>query len=214
MPALANRKHEAVALALFADPERIGWRAYQGVHPRSSRHTCETAIWRLRQDPVFAARLSELAELAAQGAVMTKREVLLELSRLGRANMADYMRVGPDGDPVLDFTALTRDQAAALVQVTVDDYLDGRGEDAREVKRVKFTLAKKTEALELLGKHHKLFTDRLEVTGNAGLADRLAAAIARTNRKDEPDGEGRPHRRAPRQRRPRAPARRGKRARA
>jgi phage terminase small subunit len=38
------------------------------------------------------------------------------------------MKVGRDGDPILDFSALTRDHAAALVEVTVEDFRDGRGE--------------------------------------------------------------------------------------
>ena len=59
-------------------------------------------------------------------------------------------------DPVLDWSKLTRDQAAALIEVTVEDFLDGRGEDAREVRRVHFKLANKIDALELLGKHHRL----------------------------------------------------------
>jgi phage terminase small subunit len=44
--------------------------------------------------------------------------------------------------------------------VTVDEFMDGRGEHAREVRRVKFKLASKIAALEFLGKHHKLYTDR------------------------------------------------------
>jgi hypothetical protein len=47
----------------------------------------------------------------------------------------------PDGYPVLDYSELTRDQAAALVEVTVEDFKDGRGDDARDVRRVKFKLA-------------------------------------------------------------------------
>jgi phage terminase small subunit len=115
-----------------------------------------------------AARVAELKEQAAKGAVMTAREVLEELSKLGRANMADYMKIGPDGDPVLNFAELSRDQAAALVEVTVEDFLDGRGEDAREVRKVKFKLADKRGALDLLGKHLGLFRDRVEHTGKDG----------------------------------------------
>jgi phage terminase small subunit len=94
--------------------------------------------------------------------------ILEELAKLAFANMADYMRVGADGDPVLDFSKLTRDQAAALVEVTVEDYLDGRGEDARKVRRVRFKLADKRGALVDLGKHLGIFKERVEHTGKDG----------------------------------------------
>jgi len=107
---------------------------------------------------------------------MQATEVLEELSKLGRANMQDYMR--RDGDPVLDFGKLTRDQAAALVEVTVEDFIEGRGNDARQVRRVKFKLADKGRALDLLGRHHVLFTER-HVHAFEGIGDRLEAALKR-----------------------------------
>src|SRR5712672_3014311 len=71
-------------------------------------------------------------------------------------------------DPVLDWSKLTRDQAAALIEVTVEDFLDGRGEDAREVRKVKFKLADKRGPLVDLGKHLGLFKERVELTGKDG----------------------------------------------
>ena len=82
--------------------------------------------------------------------------------------MQDYMRIGPNGDPVLDFANLTRDQAAALQEVTVESYMNGGGENAREVKKVRFKLADKRAALVDLGRHHKLFTDKFEHGGKDG----------------------------------------------
>lgn len=117
---------------------------------------------------------------AAVQAAMAKREarteitqdmVLKELAKIGFANMQDYMRVGPDGDPVLDFSALTREQAAALSEVTVEDFVDGRGEDARDVKRVKFKLADKRAALVDIGKHLGMFKERIEVKQVTELGD-------------------------------------------
>jgi phage terminase small subunit len=115
-----------------------------------------------------SARIAELKGIAAQASTIEATRVLHELAKLAFANMADYMRVGPDGDPVLDFSKLTRDQAAALVEVTVEDFLDGRGENARQVRRVKFKLADKRAALVDLGKHLGLFKDRVEHTGKDG----------------------------------------------
>ena len=95
-------------------------------------------------------------------AYATARQVLEELTKLALANMQDYMRIGPDGDPVLDFSNLTRDQAFALQEVTVDTYVVGRSKDAREVRSVKFKLVDKLGALVALGRHYKLFTDKNE----------------------------------------------------
>lgn len=116
----------------------------------------------LRKTLVAAAIEKGRAKLAAKSEVSAER-VLAELSKLGFANMQDYMRGGADGDPFLDFSKLTRDQAAALQEVTVEDYVDGRGDDARQVKRVKFKLADKRAALVDLGKHLGMFVDRHEV---------------------------------------------------
>lgn len=104
------------------------------------------------------ARMSEKLEV-------TQDRIVAELAKLGFANMADYMRTGPDGDPYLDFSALTRDQAAALTEVTVEDFKDGRGEEVRNVRRVKFKLADKRAALVDLGKHLGLFTEKVEHSG-------------------------------------------------
>jgi hypothetical protein len=72
---------------------------------------------------------------------------------------------------------LTPAQTAALAEVTVEQFMDGRGEEAREVRRVRFRLASKIDALELLGKHHKLYVERHQHDWGTGLAERLAPEI-------------------------------------
>lgn len=108
------------------------------------------------------AALAERAKLSAD-------KVIAELAKIGFANMADYMKATPEGDPYLDFASLTRDQAAALQEVTVDRYIEGHGEDAREVKRVRFKLGDKRAALTDLGRHFGIFNpERVELTGPGG----------------------------------------------
>jgi hypothetical protein len=55
MTVLSNAKHEAVARALIADPESIGWRACKSVYPKCSRHAAENGYTRLSKDTDFAA---------------------------------------------------------------------------------------------------------------------------------------------------------------
>jgi phage terminase small subunit len=136
------------------------------------------------------------AELAGMLGVTVDR-IVGELAKLGFSNMLDYMRVGPSGDPVLDFSALTRDQAAALTEVTVEDFMDGRGEDARDVRRVKFKLADKRGPLVDLGKHLGMFVDRVNVTVTppvlpdlSGWGDKDLAELRRLLAKMQPPPEG------------------------
>jgi phage terminase small subunit len=163
MPALKNAKHEALAQAYVADRERIGWRAYKAIYPKSSQRAAETGFSRLLKNAEFAGRVAELDEKAADsGAVMSARQVLEELSKIGRADMADFVRAFACGDPVAAVDALTPEQTAALGEMTVEEFMDGVGKAAREVRRIKFKLIAKTPALELLGKHHKVFVERHE----------------------------------------------------
>lgn len=117
-----------------------------------------------------AEAIQKAKERRSERTGITQDMVLNELAKLGFSNMQDYMKVGENGDPFLDFSNLSRDQAAALTEVTVEDYVDGRGEDARDVKRVKFKLADKRAALVDIGKHLGMFptSGKLEHTGPNG----------------------------------------------
>ena len=143
------------------------------------RAAAEAAFSRLLRNPKFAARIAELSEQAAEGAVMSARQVLEELSKIGRANMADFIRAFACGDPVEAVRQLTPNQAAALCEVTVEQFMDGGGEDAREIRKVKFKLIAKTPALDLLGKHHGIYAPEKHEHTLGGVAERLAAALAR-----------------------------------
>jgi len=139
-----------------------------------SEKTAEQQGYRLLRNAQVAAAVQKGRDAAQRRADLTLDEIIRETSKIAFANMADYMRVGPDGDPVLDFSKLTRDQAAALVEVTVDDYIDGRGEDRRSVRRVRFKLADKLGALVSLGKHFGGFGSKVEVSGPGGAPLALA----------------------------------------
>lgn len=112
--------------------------------------------------PQVAAELERLRTKIETDTIMTAQETLEELSKLGRANLLDYFRLTGEGEPVIDLSRITPDQAAALTEIQVEDFLEGRGEDAREVRRVRIKMADKRAALETLGKYHKLFTERIE----------------------------------------------------
>ncbi len=124
-----------------------------------SAKTATVQASRLLTNVNVQSELSKKQSKIADRFEITQERIVDELAKIGFANMLDYMRAGPDGDPHLDFSQLTRDQAAALSEVTVEDFTDGRGEDAREVRRIKFKLHDKKGALVDLGKHLGMFKE-------------------------------------------------------
>lgn len=174
MPALSNARQELFCQELAKG--KSAEEAHELAGYKRNRHNAFT----LKQRDHVKKRLQELieqrskrelasTERAIAKLAITKEAVLGELAKLAFANMADYMKVGEDGQPTLNFNDLTRDQAAALVEITVEEFKDGRS-DKREVRRVKFKLADKQKSLEALGKHLGLFIERHEVGGPGDFA--------------------------------------------
>jgi len=107
--------------------------------------------------PDIAAAIEKARATHAERAELTADLVIDELRKIAFANMADYISRTSKGDSHLDFSVLTRDQAAALCEVTIENFVDGSGGDARPVKRVKFRLYDKRAALVDLGRHLGFF---------------------------------------------------------
>jgi phage terminase small subunit len=106
---------------------------------------------------------AEAIKLAIERTAITLERVAVELGRIGFANMMDYMKIDPaTGDPRLDWSDLSREQAAALLEVTVDDYVDGRGENARDVRKVRFKLGDKRASLMDIAKLFGWIVDKRE----------------------------------------------------
>ena len=116
-----------------------------GYSAKTARVICHENLTK----PDIAAAIEKAMAERAERAELTGEMVVDELRKIGFANMADYMKSTPQGDPYLDFSGLTRDQTAALREVTVEDVGGG--------KRVKFKLHDKRAALVDLGRHLGLF---------------------------------------------------------
>ena len=85
----------------------------------------------------------------------TSDDLFNELVKVGTANMLDFITVQSDGSSYVDLSNLTRDQAAALSEVSMDVVQGARDGDEmpREVRKVKIKLHSKLQALVELGKH-------------------------------------------------------------
>lgn len=142
-------------------------RAYD-VSADSKPNTIEKRACELLRHGKVAGRVAQLqAEIAARHDVTIDR-IVKELALLGFSNMLDYVRTTDHGDAYVDLSSLSREQAAAIQEIVVEEYTEGRGEDARDIKRTKFKLTDKRAALVDLGKHLGMFKEIKEITGKNG----------------------------------------------
>jgi hypothetical protein len=97
------------------------------------------------------------------------------------------MHVGPQRDRVLAFGQLTRDQAAALIDVAAADSRAAARESTREVGRVKFKLAGKIDGWSGSASATSFMSSATCMDFGPCLAERLAAALARGHAQERND---------------------------
>ena len=161
----------------------------------STKRMKPSSVWteacELMQNPHVSRRIKELQQQALDAANITEQRVVEELAKLAFTNMEDFSRVDSEGHAVLDLSNATREQMAAIVEITTDTLKTGSGDDQiSQTVKTKVKLASKQAALDSLGKYMGLFVDRVAHEGKDGEAikidtgDReLAKAVALTLQK-------------------------------
>ncbi len=117
-----------------------------GVDPRSAETIASRLLRTVKVQSILTEHVAQIVEKHG----LTADHVMSEAKKMGFANMLDYISVQSDGSAVIDFANVTRDQFAAVGEITVDEYTEGRGDDSRQVKRTKFKLHDKLAALSLI----------------------------------------------------------------
>ncbi len=172
-----NSRHEIFALEYVKDLNGTRAAIAAGYAKKSAHVTASELL----SKPKVQRMVANLTKKHADKLDLSAEKVLSELSKLGFSNIMDYIGTTSDGDAYIDLSELDREQATAIQEVTVDEYMEGKGKDARKVKRTRLKLVDKIRSLDLLGRHLKLFTDRIEMSGLEELPDMVAAARKRAN---------------------------------
>ena len=115
------------------------------------------------QKPVIQAALQEALQKRSDRTEITADKVLRELAVLAFSDMAHYVQFNEAGNILLDFSQMPHGATRAIAEVVQDEYVDGKGEDARLVKRTRFKLHGKQPALDSLAKHLGMYIERHEV---------------------------------------------------
>jgi phage terminase small subunit len=147
------------------------WKSRQGAANKASK---------LLHDPVVAALIADLKAGQFKRLEVNADRVLEELARMAYLDPGDLAKAGINGPG--DIAALPEDVRRAVV---------GWSWDASGNFVIKW--AAKQAALEALGRHLKLFTDRIEVKDVTDRATALARARARAlQARPAPAGQGSP----------------------
>ncbi len=99
---------------------------------------------------------------------VTQDRVLQELALIGFADMGDFVRINEHGDPFLDLSNIPNGALRIVSEITQDEYVEGNGEGAREVKKTRIKLHPKIPALVSMGKHLGMFIEKRHPVGVDG----------------------------------------------
>jgi phage terminase small subunit len=168
MPLLKNVNHELFCRYIVEGNSAAESVKKAGFMPNADQGVLVKTAAKLNSRKDIAERIKELREKGAARTTVTAARIMEEFAKIGFANMMDYVKIQSDGSAYVDMKDLTREQAAAISEIVVDTYMDGKGDEAREVKRIRVKLHDKQAALVNMGKHLGMFTNRVEVTGKNG----------------------------------------------
>ena len=119
--------------------------------------------------PLIQAAVAERLSALAARYELTADRLLSELAKIAYSNMEDYASVNADGDMMLKLGTATRDQMAAVSEITVEEVSEGRGEAKRTVRKTKFKLHAKLTAIDMGMKRLGLYDpDKTEISGPGG----------------------------------------------
>jgi phage terminase small subunit len=154
---------------------RNGTKAAQraGYSPNNEAAAAATAS-RLLKSAKIRARVEELESTQVKRIEVKADDVLRELMRLA---IVDVTHAFDDAGYLKRFEDMPEDVRRTLAGLEVSELFDGQGDNKHAIgllKKVKFY--DKTRALELLGKHLKLFTDKVEHSGTVKLEDLIAGS--------------------------------------
>jgi len=122
----------------------------------------------LLKKPYIKKLIDEADANRVRDTAITPERIVRELEKMGFTSMEDFTTPQEDGSVVTDFRKATKDNMAAVSELTVETYDEKTDDGFVPVKRIKFKLSDKRGALELLGKTQKMFVDRTSLENPDG----------------------------------------------
>ncbi len=144
-----------------------------------SERSAGMAASRMMKNDNIRAKIDELLEKREKEAIVTASLVLKELLLIAKTDIADaYDQNGN----LKSIHEIPEDTRRAIAGIKVFEEFEGFGKERKKIGETReLKLWNKPEALELLGRHLKLFTDKVEHSFADGLSEKLIKARKRRN---------------------------------
>lgn len=143
-------------------------------NPKLKYRSAQVEGSKLLSNPIIVGKIQTLMQKRSERIQIDSDEVLRELSRIGYSDLRElYNEDGTIKHP----KDWPEELARAVASIEVEEIFEGHGENRTwtgYTKKIKFW--PKDRALELMGKHKKLFTEKVEHSGTLTLADIVAGA--------------------------------------
>jgi len=138
------------------------------------------------RQPEFAAELEKRQKKEAAKNELTQQWVTQRLMVLANSNhiLAKFKFVNEKGELYWDFASATVEDLAAITELTTEIYMEGRDDNQRPVKKIKIGMADPKAALDSLGRHLGMFNDKVTVTNEVSLVERLQRGRVRARAKN------------------------------
>lgn len=181
-------------VALYLSNGQNATHAYQALSPAASFNTAKRNGHDLFHRPAVQAALAKAIGKATEKLEISAERVLQEFARIAFSDIQDVVHIDENGVPVIDLTkAKTSGKTAVIAEITQDEYTEGRGDDARAVKRTKVKFHDKLAALNALAKNLGLLKEQIELTGDLNVRqmtdEQLQARLAQLLRKGRAAGD-------------------------
>lgn len=174
-------KQEAFVREYLADPGLNASAAYMRAYPKAKPASARVEASRLLANPNIAEAVAKLMAERCKRTEIDADWVLRRLHSEAIADLADLYDANGNLRPISDWPEVWRTGLVAGIETTQER--DGADEDGKPqyatVRKVKLT--DRARLVEMIGKHVNVgaFKDRLELSGEVSIAERIKRAEGR-----------------------------------
>ncbi len=112
----------------------------------------------------IAAAIAEEQQARSKRTGVTIDRVVQELALVAFADMGTYLVLDGESTTVrLDWSGLPPGATKIIQEITQEEHTGGRGHETGQVRRTKFKLYSKLDALEKIARHLGMFTEKLKI---------------------------------------------------